>query len=172
MGSEIRLHNGRMIDPFNIEQYEFDAQDFIHPLALLNRYTGHTKKPYSVAEHTVRLANSPQVRKAKLCRAAVLHDFNEGLTNDLPHPFKQKLPEFVAFEERVQRHIFNCFDEPWENMEALKEFDRRICQDEMQQILLYPLDIGLEPLGVDVVGWGWETAKTMLAEVCKRWSVK
>lgn len=164
MSTEIRLWNGRMVDPFRIENYRFSAEDFIHPLSLLNRYTGHTRLPYSVAEHSVHLARRvPDY----LRRAAVLHDFNEALTNDMPHPMKRVMREFSDHEVRVQKHLFDCFNEPWSNMLALVEYDRRICQDEMTQAFLTPHDIGLEPLGITICNWYWETARAELSRECR-----
>lgn len=131
---------------------------FTRSLSMLNRYTGHTLRPYSVAEHTIRMATNTEVIMSGLQRAVLLHDFNEALTNDLPRPFKRVLPEYVALEEVVQRQIFAHFNEPWENMERLTEFDYRICEDEMTQLFYPPHSIGLVPLGTyidpaDQTGW-------------------
>ncbi|CCV12907.1 hypothetical protein [Mesorhizobium sp. STM 4661] len=167
--SAILLNTGRLVDPFQIEKYSFTAIDFIHPICLLNRYTGHTRKPISVGEHTVKLADSLQVRARGLKRAATIHDFGEALTNDIPHPYK-KDPDFRAYvklEERVQRHIFNVFGEPWENMEALHEFDRRICADEMAQGFNPPYVYPMEPLGIHVSFWSWQTAERHLTTLCQ-----
>lgn len=163
----IRLAGGRRINPFEIEKYTFTAEEFIKPLAKLNRWSGQTLFPYSVAEHTVRLARHKLVREAKLSRAAALHDFNETLgMNDMAHPLKCEMPDYRALEERVQRHLFNVFGEPWENMIALTEFDRRICADEGMQLFEPPELVSLEPLGVECAGWSWEVAELQLQMLC------
>lgn len=156
----ILLSSGRRVDPFNLSGVKLELEELIRPLAKLNRYTGHTNRFYSVAEHTVHLINAVPVG---LKRAAALHDLNEGLTNDLPHPFKARLLDFVTFEESVQQHIFRQFDEPWENMVLLTAFDRRICADEMAQLFEPPhLIENMKPLGVTVQGWEWREAETKL----------
>ncbi|RWB08759.1 MAG: hypothetical protein EOQ39_18895 [Mesorhizobium sp.] len=167
--SSILLFTGRMFDPSEIEKQRFTALDFIHPISLLNRYTGHTAKPISVAEHTVHLADCKQVRAKGLERAATIHDFGEALTNDIPHPYKKDadFKAYVKLEERVQRHIFNVFGEPWENMEALNEFDRRICADEMAQGFSPPYAYPMEPLGVRIKFWSWKTAERHLTSLCR-----
>ena len=154
--SSILICSGRLIDPFEIEKYHFTAEELIWPLGNLCRYSGQISRFFCVAEHECHLIE--KVPK-KLKRAAALHDLNEGLTNDLPRPFKQRLPDYVRFEERVQRHIFNIFGEPWENMQALAEYDHRICQDEMQQLFTPAYDLGVKPLGVEIQGWSPDIAR-------------
>lgn len=157
----ILINNGRLVDPFNLGTVRLSAETLLKPLAKLCRYTGQTNRFYSVAEHTVHLINSVP---AHLQRAVALHDLNEGLTNDLPRPFKRALPDFVAFEEEVQRYIFRLFDEPWENMEAIAEYDFRICADEMAQLFDEPWvpEGNPKPLGVTIEGWDWQEAETNL----------
>ena len=172
--TSIFIHTGRLINPFEIEQYEFTAKDFIRPLCFLNRYTGHTKRPLSVAEHSYKLSTAYEVVDMGLARAALLHDFNEALTNDLPFPFKTALPEYCAFEERVQRHIFKVFNEPWENMERLKIYDRRICQDEMMQLFDEPRDIGMASLGIrfSKVESHWQVWEELLTDRCAEYGIR
>lgn len=162
--SSILINSGRLVDPFQIENYSFTMEELIHPLCQLARYTGHGKAPYTVAEHTHHLI---QYVPKHLKRAVALHDLNEGLTNDLPRPFKQKLPEYCEFEERVQRHIFALFEEPWENMDAIKEYDFRICQDEMNYLFPNGWDLGVEPLGIEIKCWPWDIAKLYLSQSMK-----
>ncbi|KQS84335.1 hypothetical protein [Rhizobium sp. Leaf383] len=158
--STILINTGRRVDPFNLMDYSFTAEELLKPLAKLCRYTGHTSRFYSVAEHTVHLINAVPMH---LKRAVALHDLNEGLTNDLPRPFKQRLPDYVAFENSVQQHIFRLFDEPWENMAAIAEYDYRICADEMAQLFDEPYILpDAEPLGVHIIGWEWQVAETKL----------
>lgn len=151
--SAIWINSGRLIDPMKIEDYEFSIAELAHPICIMPRYSGQTWAPYTVGEHTVHLS---KIVPPELRRAALLHDMNEGLTNDLPNPFKAALPDFAAMERRVQRHIFNLFDEPWENMEALEPFDRGICVDEMAQVFAYPYRKEGKPFGVTVRFWPWD----------------
>ena len=125
MSSAILINSMRLVDPFQLENITFSAEELIRPLAKLCRYSGQTKDHYSVAEHTVHLVNAVPHH---LKRAVALHDLNEGLTNDLPRPFKQRLPDYVGFEEAVQQTIFKQFDEPWENMAAIKG-SRRVVEE-------------------------------------------
>ncbi|WP_454287282.1 hypothetical protein [Rhizobium arsenicireducens] len=163
--SSILLNSGRRVDPFNLGADYLSINDLVKPLPKLCRYSGQPDCHYSVAEHTVHLIN---IVPAGLKRAAALHDLNEGLTNDLPHPFKAALPDFVKFEKMVQRQIFTWFEEPWENMVLLEDWDRRICADEMLQIFPAPYVLeGREPFGIKVEGWEWREAEEKIRNAFK-----
>jgi 5'-deoxynucleotidase YfbR-like HD superfamily hydrolase len=151
--SSIWLYTGKFVDVLDIESTHFDIHDFAHALSQLNRYTGNTLFPYSVGEHSVKGSKLTPVKARGLSRAFLIHDCSEVICNDLPNPVKRQLPEYEKMEERIQRHIFDCFGEPWENMEALHEYDRRMCRDEMEQIFPEPRIIDLEPVGVKVDFW-------------------
>ena len=89
-------------------------EEDIHPLDIAKalsqqcRFTGHTKPPYSVAEHSILVATlSPT--KWKL--AALLHDAAEAYLMDLPTPIKN-LPEMKPYrdmEDKLQRLIYKRF---------------------------------------------------------------
>lgn len=155
----LRLWNGRVVDPFEIEQYWFTPDEFAHPLACINRYAGHLKAPVSVAEHSVLLS---EVVPPHLRRTALLHDCSEALVQDLPSNIKARLPDYVAMEERIQRHLFGLWCMPWEHMEELHPYDRRFCQDEGMQGYLEPADFGMVSLGVTIQFWDWRTAREQM----------
>lgn len=160
--SSLWLYTDRLVDVLDIESYDFTIYDFTHALCLINRYTGNTVKPYSVGEHTLIGSSLPEIVDEGLARAFFLHDFSEVIVNDLPRPVKRQLPEYMVLEERVQKHIFNVFGEPWENMQAIAGYDTRMCQDEMQQIFKTPKDLGLQPLGFTVKFLPWDECELLL----------
>lgn len=167
MSSEILISSRRLVDPFNLDINTITIEELLKPLAKLCRYTGQMSFDgfYSVAEHTVHLINKVPVH---LQRAAALHDLNEGLTNDLPRPFKTKLPEYVAFETAIQKQIFARFDEPWEHMLELAEWDFNICADEMAHLFDgWVLRSGMKPLGVKIQCWEWREAEAKLRNAFK-----
>jgi uncharacterized protein len=165
--SSIWLHSGKLVDVLNIEATKFDIYDFAHALAQINRYTGNTVRPYSVSEHSTKGSLNQEVIDAGLARAFLIHDCSEVLVNDVPRPVKRQIPEYEAIEEDIQKWIFQCFNEPWENMEKLAKYDRRMCQDEMMQIFAMAHDIGLESMGVTVDFWKPEVAEFYYMERAK-----
>lgn len=60
--------------------------DIAHSLSQINRYNGHTYKPYSVAQHSVLV--SDQV-PSHLQFQALMHDAHEAYCCDLPKPTKE-----------------------------------------------------------------------------------
>lgn len=127
MNSSIRVSTGYLVDPFNLKVEDCGKIDFIHSICLLNRYTGHSKYPYSVGQHSYVLAN--HVPK-HLRKAAVIHDFSEALFNDIASPVKARFHEYRKDEEIAQRVIFDYFEVPWSEMEELHFYDRAIYMDE------------------------------------------
>lgn len=169
----IWLYTNKLIDLSDIEQYDFDHKDFTHALSIINRYTGNTIWPYSVGQHTYLGATSREVREAGLSRAFFLHDFSEVLFNDLPSPLKRMLPEYCELETKAQKHIFNVFGEPWENMEALYQYDKRMCVNEMAVLFDPPKHLGMEPMQDVFVGrMHWEFVEMNLNTLAVELDVK
>ena len=157
----VTMANWREIDITNIEQYDFKFSELAMPISMVNRYVGGLIRPLSVAEHSVRLHDSPQVQALGLAarKAALAHDTSEGLMTDLINPIKRDpmASWYVELENKVQRHLFKVFDIPWADMEAICPFDRRICQDEVMQLRPGGRGFNMEPLGIDIpeadMGW-------------------
>ena len=150
----VTMANWREIDIENIEAYDFKFSELAMPVSMVNRYVGGLLRPLSVAEHSVRLHDAPQVveRGPMAQKAALAHDTSEGLMTDLINPIKRSEigKPYVVLEERVQRHLFKCFDIPWEWMEVICPFDRRICEDEVRQLRPGGRGFGMEPLGIHI----------------------
>lgn len=75
--------------------------DIAHHLAIINRYTGATSRPYSVAEHSLlveRIAES-QGASNTARMACLMHDAHEAYTSDLSSPAKECIgTQWMAFE--------------------------------------------------------------------------
>lgn len=67
-----------------------DISEIAHALAQINRFTGHCKRPYSVAEHSVLVATIAASEGASTSAqlAALLHDAHEAYTGDVSSPAK------------------------------------------------------------------------------------
>lgn len=68
-------------------------EEIAHALAQINRFTGHCTRPYSVAEHSLLVAqiaaNEGASPAAQL--AALLHDAHEAYTGDVSSPAKRAI---------------------------------------------------------------------------------
>ena len=66
-------------------------QDIAIGLSRINRYGGQTVVPWSVLDHSFLVAHLTNTRRAattEACLWALLHDWHEVLTGDIPSPFK------------------------------------------------------------------------------------
>jgi hypothetical protein len=80
-----------------------DIYDFAHALATINRYTGHAKRPNSVAEHSLFCAELAQRdgKSAMVQMACLMHDAHEAFSSDLGSPAKNAIGlAWAAFEHR------------------------------------------------------------------------
>ncbi len=92
-------------------------------LAKINRFTGHTVRPYSVAEHSLlclEISKKAWARSAQdnvtlqqYFACVLLHDAAECITGDVATPIKNLLgPLWKQFEARVEHHVWSGLA-PW-----------------------------------------------------------
>ena len=88
------------------------ARDLAHALAGINRFDGHLRCYYSVAQHSVLAAALlwQRTRDRRAALAALLHDAHEAYTGDLKAPVKAYLEQFApgaitALERRIDAAI-------------------------------------------------------------------
>lgn len=111
------LDGPRLSDPDNIP----DIPDLAHALSLINRFTGHTSRPYSVAEHSLLCCeiarNQPWFSKwnrqwqAEVLLACLTHDMHEALIGDVSSPIKRILGDaWAEFENRIEIAVRDAHD--------------------------------------------------------------
>jgi len=93
---ELIMPTGAMVKP----------QDIAHALARLCRFNGHTREHYSVAQHSLLVA---ELVPAEHKLQALLHDATEAYVGDMTRPLKQLMPEFQYAERRVWLAICEAF---------------------------------------------------------------
>jgi 5'-deoxynucleotidase YfbR-like HD superfamily hydrolase len=84
--------SGREVYPHAPDPSQIVIEDIAHALSSLCRYAGHTRELYSVAQHSVLVAEDVVRRNnfgAFLHWRALLHDAAEAYVCDLPSPLKQ-----------------------------------------------------------------------------------
>jgi hypothetical protein len=89
-------------------------EDVAWHLSLINRFTGATVRPYSVAEHcllVVEILERAVSGIDALClRAALVHDAPEAYTNDLSSPMKRVVgPAWHQAERRIASAVHAHF---------------------------------------------------------------
>lgn len=86
--------------------------EIAHSLAQINRFNGHCSRPYSVAEHSLLVADLALVMGAsdEVQLAALLHDAHECITGDVSTPIKHVLGSaWARFENRQAYNVAEHF---------------------------------------------------------------
>jgi hypothetical protein len=151
---------GRWFDAFNPQVADVCIEDIAHALALMNRFGGHTKRPYSVAQHSYLASKmAPEGLKFQ----ALMHDAHEAYVLDMPSPLKRGLPDYCALEDAVERVVHQTFGLPAKLDPAVKVVDMRMMTTEAKAFGLewwdwYP---GTPPYPelADLEPWPWAKAE-------------
>ncbi len=85
-GDWIQTYTGVEFYPFDPRPEEIRIEDIAHALSMQCRYSGHVRRFYSVAEHSIRVA---ELVPAEWRLWALLHDTSEAYLVDLPRPVKR-----------------------------------------------------------------------------------
>lgn len=128
----IRLNSGRYYDLANPEASFISIQDIAVALSNICRFTGHTTRFYSVAEHSVHVSELVPEEDAF---AALMHDAVESVVGDMSKPLKALLPEYKAIEKRCEAAILKSFGLPSEMPESVKRADIVMLAIEQRQAM-------------------------------------
>lgn len=101
----IETYSGYRVYFNDIHKDIISIYDIAHSLSQICRFTGHTKEFYSVAQHSVLVADAQTTLPEK--RAGLLHDASEAYVNDLPSPLKAcvDLGDYKTLENRFHYAI-------------------------------------------------------------------
>ena len=136
----ICTYTGKKFSFLNPRQEDIDIVDIAHALSNMCRFGGHTKKFYSVAEHSMYVSQKCS-EENKLW--GLLHDATEAYLVDIPKPIKGFLTNYVEMENNLMKAIAEKFGLKGEMPVEVKDVDARMLFTEKEQAL-YPVD------------WGWQ----------------
>lgn len=118
MEQQVEQTCGAYIETFTGKKFYYDErmsksqiciEDIAHALAIEPRFGGHSRVPYSVAEHCCYAFDEVRrrVHGYGIALAALLHDAHEAYTKDLMKPLRMSkwLEGYMALAERVQAII-------------------------------------------------------------------
>ena len=112
--SWIHTYTGQQVWPLEARG-TFTRQDVAHHLSMKCRFNGATRRFYSVAEHSVRVA------KLTGCIHGLMHDAGEAYLPDVASPIKRHLyarqtekgldayAQFIGVEDNLLRAIYEQF---------------------------------------------------------------
>jgi uncharacterized protein len=139
----IQTFTGKRFNLFDPKPKDVDILDIAHALGNLCRYTGHCKRFYSVAEHSIfvsmraeELAGRDTTAGVRAARWGLLHDASEAYVNDLARPLKHQ-PELKLYrrvEQRVMGVIAAAFQLGKEPA-CVKQADDELLWTEVRDLL-------------------------------------
>lgn len=130
----IRTYTGKI---FNILEPTPDMvclEDIAHSLGMLCRFTGHVRRFYSVAEHSVLISYMVPKKDALW---GLLHDGTEAYVGDMSYPLKHQIEllSYLDIERHVQTAIGRKFDLAWGMPSSVHLADRELCKREGMQLV-------------------------------------
>jgi len=161
-GSWLQTFTGRAFYPLDPRPEDVDIRDIAHALACTNRFNGHTRAPYSVAQHAVLVSFAAPPWAAF---AALHHDDSEAYIGDMIRPLKTEMPEFQKIEAPLQAVIEQALGVDTSDpaiREAVRLADNTLLAMEKRDLCSEsPLPWGPlpEPLETRVVPWAWHIAE-------------
>ena len=144
---QLTTYSGIAIDAENPKADQIELIDIAIALSRVPRFVGHTRHPYSVAEHSVLVSylaldkyKQPyQYNQGKYyALVGLFHDAAEAYISDIPTPIKQQLKQrIVEVELKFEEAIFDRFGikhpDP-EEKAVIKSFDNSAYSIEKEQL--------------------------------------
>lgn len=162
----MQTYTGALVDLAAFTSDSVRMPDIAHALSLINRFTGHTVQPYTVAQHSVMVSHLCPPEHALW---GLLHDASEAYLGDVSRPLKHMLPEYRKLESHVQQQIARRFHLEWPMPECIHEADVRALLFEKEWLLAVHHDWGMDadPVTTPKVGWSWQESKEQFEKRAK-----
>jgi hypothetical protein len=159
----MHLYSGKRFWPLDPHPDDIEIMDIAHSLSLQCRFAGHTKEHYSVAKHSLHVA---ELVPKKYFLEALLHDASEAYLVDLPRPIKNFSAmgrEYKKIETRIQKVINEKF-RAIETPKCVLDADNRVLMAEARDLLKVDpktWDPSIIPRKNSVVQWLQGIKKTL-----------
>jgi hypothetical protein len=142
-GQWIVTANGNELDLAYPKPAAMVLADVAHSLAQINRFTGHARRPYSVAEHSLLVLDIVEhlfaPASVHLRLAALMHDAHEAYTGDMATPTKRIVgDQWDHFEHRIERTLRSAWGlhtAAYDHRAAIKQADLIALATERAQLL-------------------------------------
>ena len=157
--SYMQTFTGKYVKPLDLKYEDIDIMDIAHHLSLICRFNGACKRFYSVAQHSIMVANLVS-KHDKL--AALLHDASEAYMADVIRPIKYSIPNIKIIEDRIAIKIlakFNCYGVDWT---VVKKADNIMLATERRDLMAETdedrWNLTEEPMPTKITPWESRTA--------------
>jgi uncharacterized protein len=157
----IQTYSGRRFNPLKPNYEAIVLQDVAHSLSMMCRFTGHCRKFYSVAQHSVLVSYICDHRDALW---GLLHDASEAYLIDVPRPLKRsgKFQAYKDFEKTMQEAICKRFSLSLGEPPSVKRADTQLLATEARDLMspLHPdWKQPVDPLPFTIDPWSPSQAK-------------
>jgi 5'-deoxynucleotidase YfbR-like HD superfamily hydrolase len=124
-GSSILTASGDYVDPLNFKHEDFHAKVAIFAISQINRFTGHTTRPWSVGQHTLLVYRITKLHGGSTQQLmwALVHDMTEAYLGDMARPIKQQMPSFRDAEFEIIEAICYNYGLPIAEPKIVKDAD-------------------------------------------------
>ena len=141
--SWVLMQNGgeQYVTGHNAIHPQYTIESLAHQLALINRFTGATARPYSVAEHSLLCADlaAEQGHDPAVQLCCLMHDAHEAVVGDMASPIKWQLgqawEQLERMHARTLRMHFGLLGAFAVHREAVKAFDLIALATERRDLL-------------------------------------
>lgn len=152
----IQTYSGRRFTPTNPNPDAIVIQDIAHSLSMQCRFSGHVKRFYSVAQHSVLVSYICNYEDALW---GLMHDATEAYLVDVPRPLKRsgQFDAYLAFEAKMQKAVCQRFGLPEAEPPSVKRADTILLATEARDLMaplrsdwvqdVNPLPFKIDPLG-------------------------
>ncbi|MFZ4874636.1 phosphohydrolase [Janthinobacterium sp. Mn2066] len=157
----VSTYSGNRFYPLRPHIDKVAIEDIAHGLAYQCRFNGQTQVFYSVAQHSLIVA---QLVPPRLKLAALLHDAAEAYLGDMVKPLKVLLPEFAALEDKVSAIIAATYELDFSDYGPIKHADLIALATEKRDLMPHSVERwayldGITPLPGIIVAMDPSVAK-------------
>ena len=128
----IETFSGRRFRPTKPDVRQIDIMDIAHALSMKARFSGHCRKFYSVAHHSVIVST---LVPEEYALEGLLHDAAEAYVPDIPRPLRTLYPGMMEIEDGVHRAVAERFGTVYPLPPPVKEADNRVLVDEARELM-------------------------------------
>lgn len=171
----IQTVSGRTFRLDRPDQRDVDIGDIAHSLAIQNRYNGHTRCPYSVAQHSVLVSQIVEQRMgmypppeppANEPLLGLMHDAHEAYIGDVVSPVKGMICDaWSVLEDNLESIVQIAFALPRRpsSLDVVKHADRIALATEVRDLMRPDGFPGVKalpsPVHERIIPLGWEAAR-------------